>query len=325
MSEQDKNPRGGVRRVGRKDRKKRLFTPDDLFPPDDGEATRESGALRETPLQATTPDTSNGDPTQPNTPTVSMKPMEDEALFAPGDEMFAAPRETPPGVIPLPPEERFPPLPYREEITQVPAKPMSAPAPTPRKSTLVPNLVAMLFAIGTVGLCGYYAFIWFNPYSALNPLAPPTPLPRLVTTTPEAPITATFTPVVIAVESPVPTDSLYPFVLIDVIYMPNPNSDGCNWASIAGTVTAAGQPLNGYRVRVTSATDSEFDESVFSGSTSTFGAGGFELPLGGAPQAGEYLLRLFDPAGAPVSAEYPIATQATCDTNVTLVNFVETR
>ena len=45
-----------------------------------------------------------------------------------------------------------------------------------------------------------------------------------------------------------------------------------------------GQPLNGYRVRITSPEDASLDESVFSGSTLTFGAGGFELPLGGAPQ-----------------------------------------
>jgi hypothetical protein len=176
----------------------------------------------------------------------------------------------------------------------------------------------------------------------LNPLAPPTPLPIVITATSQrsagaeavtetVDATATFTPflnIVLTEELAAPTTSPFPFVLADsgIMYMPNANGNDCNWSSIAGTVTdTGGQALNGYRIRVTSTEDADFEESVFSGSTLTFGAGGFELPLGGAPQDGNYLVRLFDLAGAPVSDEYAVTTRAECEANVVLVNFIEAR
>lgn len=124
------------------------------------------------------------------------------------------------------------------------------------------------------------------------------------------------------------TEGLYPFVLAatGVIYIPNANSSACNWASIAGTVSDnSGLPINGYRIRITSPDDPGLDETIFSGSTLTFGPGGYELPLGGAPVAGDYRVRLLDARGAPVSPEYAVRTRAECDGNVALVNFVQVR
>lgn len=60
-----------------------------------------------------------------------------------------------------------------------------APPPRkPRKSGRGYNLVALLFLLATLGLIVYFALIWVEPFSPLNPLAPPTPLPIVVTATP---------------------------------------------------------------------------------------------------------------------------------------------
>jgi|FLYN01.1.fsa_nt_gi hypothetical protein len=284
MSERDER-RPGVRRVGRKDRKKTIETRGPLFPP--------------------------------------------EEEFAPEAEEDD---EKPPVLI-TPPEERFPPV-----------NPLAPPQPLPtrehKRSALLPNLVAILFVIATLAAIGLFALIWTNPYTPLNPLAPPTPLPIIITATP-LPATATLppTPGPTASFTPLPpeaigptalppatfTPALFPFTLAEsgVVYVPNANGEGCNWSSIAGSVTdLQGQPLNGYGVRVRG---ENRDETVFSGSAITFGPGGFELFLNGTPLAGEYTVQLLSPSGAPVSDEYPVSTRTSCEQNVAIVSFVQNR
>jgi hypothetical protein len=193
------------------------------------------------------------------------------------------------------------------------------------------NLVALLFFIGTLMLCGYYAIIWNNPWTPLNPLAPPTEF-YLVTETPDpfAAMNATATAAALITPTPVSGLSSFsglPFSMAEsgVIYMPNSNASGCNWASIAGTVTGLnGEPLNGYRINITDAVDPErLSVEVFSGAVQSFGAGGFEYTLGSAPRAGRYDVQLFNPAGVPLSDVYRIVTHDNCDQNVAVVNFIQ--
>ncbi len=335
MSEEQNQPRGGVRRVGRKDQKKRLSTPDSLFPLEDfvdaDELATEANTLslaQEGEAEETQPHETEEEALEAQPSAAEARSVMDFAPLTPEDERYAPP------IISTPSEERFPPI--EPNIKEPPAP--QALKEKPRRRFGRQDAIAALFVLATLGLCSYFTFIWFNPYSALNPLAPPTPLPRVITATPptsagveptaDAGVTATFTPFLSLVVTEEPTESLYPFVVVDggVLYMPNANGSGCNWSSIAGTVIdVGGQPLNAYRVRVTSPEDASLDESVFSGSTLTFGAGGFELPLGGAPQEGQYRVRLFDPAGAPVSDEVEVVTRAECEANVALVNFVQVR
>jgi hypothetical protein len=290
MSEQDEQlPGGGVRRVGRKDQKKTLETRGPLFPP--------------------------------------------EEMFVPEPPE----RDEQPAVVPTPLEERFPPVNpkvgvHREASAQ----------PRPR-STLLPNLVAIIFAIATVVAVALFALIWVNPYTPLNPLAPPTPLPIIITTTPlpsTATIpaspgpTATFTLIPaeelgatpdVALPAASFTPALFPFTLAEpgVVYVPNANGQGCDWSSIAGSVTdLQGQPLNSYGVRIRS---SNREDTVFSGSAITFGPGGFELFLNGTPLAGDFTVQLLSPNGAPVSEEYPVSTRTSCEQNVAIVSFVQNR
>jgi hypothetical protein len=341
VSEDQNQPRGGVRRVGRKDQKKRLSAPDSLFPLEDfvDEETlaAEANELSLAREAAEEVEETRPHPTDENVGTERAAPLQESSEagimdFAPPSPEDEA-RFAPP-MVTTPLEERFPPLAPKVKDESI----LEAAPETPRRGFMRQDAIALLFAFGTIGLCAYFTFVWFNPYSPLNPLAPPTPLPRVITATPQTSvsvpptltsdpnITATFTPFFDIVVTEEPTASIYPFVLAQggVIYMPNANGDGCNWSSIAGTVTdTGGQPLNSYRIRVTSPTNTSLDESVFSGSTLTFGAGGFELPLGGAPQEAEFRVRLFDPAGAPISDEYVVTTRADCQANVAVVNFIE--
>ncbi|MCU0515189.1 MAG: hypothetical protein MUE40_21760, partial [Anaerolineae bacterium] len=165
-----------------------------------------------------------------------------------------------------------------------------------------------------------YSIIWQEPQSYLNPF-PPEVRYVFVTATPAAAV-AQPTPTFPAAATPLP---LFPFILRDgaALYIANSNGQGCAWSSIAGSITdAAGSALNGYRVRVTAAS---FDETVFSGAALTFGPGGYELPLGSAPQPGDYVVQLFSPQGAPLSDAVAVSTRADCAANVVLVNFVESR
>lgn len=124
------------------------------------------------------------------------------------------------------------------------------------------------------------------------------------------------------------TSSTLPFQFVDppgVLYTPNGNGRECEWSSIAGIVQGLdGQPVNGLRVRFTDQLTSE-ENTVFTGSSTTFGDGGFELPLGNTPQVNGYFVQLFSEAGAPLSEELTVVTSDQCDQNVTIITFEQTQ
>jgi len=193
---------------------------------------------------------------------------------------------------------------------------------------IMANLLTVLFLLGTVGLIALIGLITTNPYTPLNPFPPFTPLPIVITATflpptqtPEGTLapTATFTPVAINAGS----TSQVSFALVHTqpVYAPNANDKGCNWSSIAGTVVDnKGAALDGYRVRIKG---KGINETVFSGATATFGAGGFELFLNGTPQEQTYTVQLFDPQSRPLSDPYDVTTKASCDQNVAVLEFTQ--
>ncbi|MBI5667186.1 MAG: hypothetical protein HZC41_04190 [Chloroflexi bacterium] len=310
MSEQQP---GGIRRVTRKDRKRKIETGKLEFPPDD---------LRYAPQDAVEP-AADAAPVEPAAP-----PPGEPDVEASIEEAAV---ETAP-VTPAPPAERFPPLEYPPEAAP-PARQRPAATAPPRRNPCLYNLLTLVFLLLTVAVIGWIALVWTNPYTPLNPLAPFTPLPVIITTTP-LPATPTLSP------TPSPTDTLeptptftplalaatrspFPFVLVDtgMVYAPNGNGQGCAWASIAGSVTDAnGAPLNDYQIRVEG--DDFTPQLVRSGAALTYGAGGFEMPLGDAPRDDEYRVQLLDPDGSPVSDTYTVTTRADCDANVAIVSFV---
>lgn len=272
----------GIRRVSRKDRKKKLDKRGPLFPP---------GAIED------------------DFPKAAAEP---------------SPSPAPPSGSP--PADRFPPLEIGTEATLAPGKPAARP-----RRTLLPNLVAALFALATVILLAYYALIAIDPYTPLNPLPPFTPFPIIITTTPLPPTatlpatagpTATFTPLP---AEQLRRDAPFPFLLSEsgIIYVPNAGEKGCNWLSIAGSVTdMAGQPVAGLGVRVQG---EGLDETVGTGGALNYGPGGFEMPLGEVPQAGAYTVQLLSVQGTPLSEAYAVATRAACDQNVAIISFVQVR
>lgn len=119
------------------------------------------------------------------------------------------------------------------------------------------------------------------------------------------------------------TRAPFPFTVngAGAIYVANPNDQGCRWASIAGTVVdLAGEEVPGLAIHVVG---EGIDEIRFTGTALTYGVGGYEVFLNGAPLAGEYVMQLLSQTGAPISAEFSLLTIPTCEENVALVNFVQ--
>jgi hypothetical protein len=258
-------------------------------------------------------------------------------------------------IVYIPEEERFPPLehpPLTEDEGDAPAAPVPAPTPPTRHrlqgGDWRHNLIALVFMLLTIALCGYFVAFWQDPYAAWNPLARPTPY-VLVTWTPdmrevvnlagtqtaeaiptEAPVTLVDTPVQATPQGAATVTSaplMMPFTLAEpgVLYVPNANGRGCNWASIGGSVTGLqGEALNNYAIQIIDAQEPDrLNVQVYSGAAATFGEGGFELYLGGSPREGQYIIQLLSQTGVPLSDEFLIFTRNACAENVTVVNFVQ--
>jgi hypothetical protein len=255
--------------------------------------------------------------------------------------------------------DRFPSLPDEEtpagqaKLKEPPRpRPASGKQPHSRASDLGRNLVTLFFVLASCGVLTYFVLIWQNPYSSLNPLAPPTPIPMVITAT----YTPTFTPTaspmpipsVTLTPSPIPSEaptltftpvffedfstpgatedpSTYRFALQNerVIYITNPAArGGCNWSSIAGSVmNYDGSALNGYGVHVVG---EGVDETVSTGTAPGFGPGGFEVPLGSVARDAQFAAQLLDLQGTAVSPVYTVETNSDCELNIAALRFVET-
>ena len=300
----DQEDRSEVRRFGRKDRKRRLDPSGPLIPPEEN-------------------------------------PSEADARFAPPSVVPAKEEPVPEPDLPLEPAapvDRFPPLEHKTESLASASQPekLSKAAPARRGGTCLYNLLTLVFMVGTVAALVWVVLVAQNPYSKLNPFPPFTPMPVIITATflpatdappPTAGPTATFTLIPVeALDTPVPAETTrepsFAFKLATdgPVYIPNGNEKACDWLSIAGSVTdATGSALNGYGVHITS---DDIDNTVFSGAAITFGPGGFELFLNGAPQEKTYRVRLVSAQGEVLSPEYNVTTQASCDQNVAVMSFV---
>jgi hypothetical protein len=302
MSEKnDKN----LRRIGRREQKERLESPDMLFPKEE-----DMGASDLDLSRLALPDTD----------------AEAIEMLSSLKGEVKAPKITPP-------EERYPPI---RPVAEKPMRPrQDAPTvvvPKVKSNNGFFNFMTLLILLGTALFSAWFVQIWIDPQNILNPLPPATPFIE-VTATPNgnfAPPVATPDDsgqiFVVITETPsliAATESPYPFIVQEILYAPNSNDLGCNWWSIAGTVTDnAGAALNGYRIRVSGL---GLNESVFSGASQSFGAGGFELPLVGTPGEETFTVQLFSAQDAPLSELINVTTRADCDANVTIVNFIQNR
>ncbi len=333
MSEQDdskKRSAKAVRRVTKKDRKRKIET-GSLFPPDDD--------LRFAPPEPVPQSAPDSAPEDAAADTTSSDEAEDAPPLAPDEYPLEAlideEEEQPTTTVAIADDaERFPPI--NPAAIQRPSvvKAQTAAAQSQRHSHFLHNVLTIFFLLGTIGIIALFAVIWLNPFSSINPLPPDTPTPIVITQTPlptDTPSptpTETFTPLpVLALTEFVPsatfTPAPFPFTLADngVIYAPNGNGQGCNWSSIAGSVTDLdGRPLNGFGIHIIG---EDIDEIVTSGTIASFGPGSYELFLNGVPQRKPYTLQLLSPQGAPLSDELTVVTSELCSQNVTIVNFVQ--
>ncbi len=161
-----------------------------------------------------------------------------------------------------------------------------------------------------------------TPLSPPPQTLPPEMLPSVPTLddgsgqpVPSVPAAATPTPFA------VPTRSPFPFTVQDVRYEANPGEQGCQWLSVAGTVTGInGEPIPDLAIQIEG---ENFRQVQFSGSASRWGESGFEFHVGAAPRNATYTLHIKSPTGGPLSEPVEVQTGNTCATNVVLVEFVQ--
>lgn len=227
-------------------------------------------------------------------------------------------------INPFPPRT---PLPIYIVASADPNVPMVTPTPTklsetPRFSTLEPTAAPTLPPSPTdAGPASATPIVGDQP--RVPTATPITPTPTLVS----GPglgdiITGVFTPPP-AGDAASFTRSPFPFTVFgdEVQYIANPNDQACRWASIAGSVTDIdGQPLPGLALHVMG---EGIDEIRFTGTALTYGDGGYEVFLNGAPLRSQYVVQLLSQTGTPISAEFTVTTSASCEENVAIVNFVQ--
>lgn len=115
----------------------------------------------------------------------------------------------------------------------------------------------------------------------------------------------------------------FPFVVQAVRYEANSRPSGCNFVSLAGNVTGlSGEPITDLVVVVTG---DDFEFTLYSGNDPDFGLSGFEVELGNRPFADTYEIRLFGTDGQALSDLIEVEIGDTCQTNVTIVEFLQVR
>ena len=119
--------------------------------------------------------------------------------------------------------------------------------------------------------------------------------------------------------APTPTRAAFPFTVGPVRYEPNRGEQGCQWLSVAGTVTGlSGEPLVGLAIEISG---ESFRSVRVSGSAEGWGRSGFEFQVGAAPRPATFSLSVLGPAGTPISETVTVETGVTCQTNVAIVEF----
>jgi hypothetical protein len=139
--------------------------------------------------------------------------------------------------------------------------------------------------------------------------------------------TLTFTPSPTG-PSPTPTNTQSPFAFI--IQQGTPllrdnfaNAAGCNWQGIAGQViNERGEAVVGVQVRVTG--DGIAEQFTISGTNTFYGPSGWEIPVSNQTNSGRYRVELIA-NGQQVSPTVEIVFPNSCQQNLALINFVQTR
>jgi len=226
------------------------------------------------------------------------------------------------------------------------------------------DIFSILLLVGTACLGAYFLLVFINPFTALNPVPPNTPIPPIIiptaTITPkQLPTLWTETPTIqpTITETPRPTFTPIPTDTPLVLYEPTATEEpptatatpgmpfeaeiqnidstiihpdtGCNWLGVGGTVEDMDKsPLLGVVLRVQGTlVGSTVDMFTVSGVNPSYGKSGFEFILGEAPLPSNdtLFIRLFDQAGLPLSDEIRFSTSSECNENLVLIRFRKVR
>ncbi|MBI1793506.1 MAG: hypothetical protein HYR70_04880 [Chloroflexi bacterium] len=221
------------------------------------------------------------------------------------------------------------------------------------------DMLSILVLIITLFIGGYFALIFINPNTPLNPLPPasvfgpptatigpiqlqPTWTATTFSTTPTgtlAPlitIAPSNTPVLLVppTRTPQPTNTpKAPFSsslnTIESVIIPHLIDQGCNWQGVGGTVDDANNsPIVGMVVRIVGTLGGKIiNVTTVSGVSPDYGKSGFEFVLGTAPVASSKTLyvQLLDQAGLPLADNVYITTYNDCKKNLTLIRFKKNR
>jgi hypothetical protein len=245
-----------------------------------------------------------------------------------------------------------------EEDKPEPPKP-SRPKKPPKKRKPAPpglyNAITTGAILGTIAVVVVVVLLIQNPTLPFNPFPPirpqptptlfvldsgsvepgvMTPLPASQRTLPAPPPGFDLTSTAELPPSPtglvpIPGSTLeltiLPFSLQNnaITYTKNTNEDACNWLSIAGQVLDIfGNPLPGLPIEVTG---DGFDQIVFTGTAEKFGPSGYEVNLNNKPIEAEFLVQLRGTTGQPLSETVVVKTLDSCEQNVAIANFIQTR
>jgi hypothetical protein len=236
------------------------------------------------------------------------------------------------------------------------------PVKRPRPQLNILDLLTVLTLLATLGLGGFFLYLFINPTSPINLLQPHIPTPFVFPTATITPIQleATWTPTFISgTDTPTlaPTITLQPSntpislipptrtptvppptktpkapysVTVSAIESVIIHPDlACNWTGIGGTVVdASGAPVLYRTLRLTGSFNGKpIDKLTVSGTALDYGQSGFEFVLGTAPAASDKLLtlQLLDQGGLPLSENVYIVTYNDCKKNLILVRYKENR
>ncbi|NJL95954.1 MAG: hypothetical protein HC915_20590, partial [Anaerolineae bacterium] len=128
------------------------------------------------------------------------------------------------------------------------------------------------------------------------------------------------------VTSPPLLVSEFPFAVREPLYRRHLGTEGCDWLSVAGTVTSLlGQPYVNLDNLAVEVSGNRVSAVAFVGEALQFGPAGFEVRLGAAPRRGQFAVRLLGRMGEAVSDYLFLNTEDSCDRNVVFVEFVQNR
>lgn len=215
---------------------------------------------------------------------------------------------------------------FKEEKPKKPAK---------KFGSALLNLGSLITLIATLCTGGYFAQIFLDPQSSLNPLPPPTTeavleLPTatiaLFTETPTETATATLEPT--ATPEPITSFGVQdgsPVALDASVFHPEA---GCNFLGVAGQAFGLDDaPITGLRVHITGTLNGELIDKIgLTGAATQYGPGSYyEVQLGNTPVASENTLQivLTNEQGEEISQPLAFSTFESCQQNLILINFKE--